>query len=106
MGLATASDLLTEILEIAADERRLRNSPTWKTDLEEAMEAHGDAVDRLYDKLYAILDERAANGAVVKPARRQIVVDPSKAVRKAAVDMLKARLPGMVDAALDELDQR
>lgn len=102
-GTASAlpvDDNFEKILQLAEAERRLRNSPQWKFDLEAAFDAHGEAVERLYDALYAALDARINDGEPVHPPR--IPPDPRKELKKQIVARLKSELPGLVASVIDE----
>lgn len=94
------SDDLERILQLAAAERTLRESPQWKFDWESAFEAHGEACDRLYDELYRQLDQRAAGGDPIHPPK--LPPDPRKELKQQIVARLKSELPGMVAAVIDE----
>jgi len=94
------NDDLERILQMAEAERRCRNSPQWKFDLEGALDDHVEAVDRLYDELYRLLDARASIGDPVHPPKLR--PDPRKELKKQIVARLKAELPGMVSSVIDE----
>lgn len=96
-----AAAALDRVLQLAALERGLRNSPAWKSDLDGAVEAHGAACDRLWDELYRLLDARERAGKPVSPPPPP--VDQIKELRKAALAHLRAELPAMIAQALDEL---
>jgi hypothetical protein len=88
------------VLQLAQDERRRRHSPQWKMDMESAINAHADAVDRLYAELYRLLDDRASAGNPVHPS--EAPPDLKKELRKQIVTRLKEAIPGMIDEVLDE----
>lgn len=94
------TDDLERVLQLAEAERRLRNSPQWKFDLEAALDAHSEAVDRLYDELYRLIDARAKDGDPVHPPK--LLPDPRKELKQQIVARLKAELPGMVASVIDE----
>lgn len=95
-----AADDLEKVLQFAEQERRLRNSPQWKTDMRTAIEAHGEAVDRLYDELYRLLDARASGGDPVHPPK--LPPDPAKELKKQIVARLKDALPRLVADIIDD----
>lgn len=98
--MTTEGDDLERILQMAEAERRLRNSPQWKFDLEAAFEAHGEAVERLYDELYRLLDARSQNGDPVHAPK--LPADPRKELKKQIVARLKCELPGLVASIIGE----
>lgn len=105
MAAATAQkvspeDALERVLQMADAERRLRDSPQWRTDLESAIEAHSEAVERLYAELYRLLDERADVGSPVEKLR--IPPDPRKELKAQIVAKLKQELPSMVASIIDD----
>ncbi len=91
---------LERILQLAESERRLRNSPQWKFDLEAAVDAHGEVVESLYSELYRQLDERSAGGEPVHPPK--LAPDPRKELKKQIVAAIKLELPGMISSIIDE----
>lgn len=95
------SDPLERILQLANEERHRRLSPRWQTDMDAAMEAHGEAVERLYAELAAQLDARESVGAPVQRLKRP--PDPRKEAAKEIIAHLKTRLPAMIAEALDDL---
>lgn len=97
---ANPSETLERVLQLALAERSLRNSPAWKTDMEGAFEAHGEAVERLYDELYRLLDERTEGSNPVQKLR--MPPDPRKELKSQIVQRLKAELPSMVASIIDE----
>lgn len=94
------TDDLEQILQLAEAERRTRESPLWKSDLDTALDAHSEAVERLYDELYRMLDARATNGDPVHTPK--LPPDPRKELKKQIVARLKSELPGMVASVIDE----
>ena len=72
------SDALTFLLSLAARERKARNSPLWKTDVEAAFEEHGQACEAVWDELYRLLDGTPVEAA--KPARPDLMKRQMKIV--------------------------
>jgi len=96
--MSEASDL-ERILLLAADARRLRDSPRWKTDPEVAVGDYGNACDALWEELFRQLDARAANGnpAKMPPA----APDPRKDIERRVLAALRSDLPDMVRSIID-----
>jgi hypothetical protein len=94
------TEILERLLQLADRERKARDSPHWKLDLDLAFEAHGEAVDNLFTELYQLLDERSANGNPVPTLR--MPPDPRKELKKQIVARLKQELPSMVASIIDE----
>ena len=97
---ALSDEPLERVLQYAEAARRLENSPQWKTDVEVAIDAHGEACERLWDELYRLLDARAAAGDPVHKPR--MPPDPRKELKAQIVARLKDELPGMVSSIIDE----
>ena len=93
-------DPLENILRLAASERAARESGLWKTDMEAAFEAHSEAVENLYDALYALLEQRADIGDPVP--KKRLPIDPRKELRRQITARLKQEIPSMVAAVIDE----
>jgi hypothetical protein len=94
------NEQLERVLQLAEAERRARDNPLWKTAMEDALEAHSEAVDNLYAELYRLLDERQASGdPVLKP---KLPPDPRKELKNEIIARLKEELPSMVASIIDE----
>jgi len=100
IAVATNIDALDFVLQLAEQERRMRDSSQWKFDLDAAFDAHSEAVENLYRELYRLLDERACIGDPVHPPK--LPPDPRKELKKQIVAALKAELPGMVSSIIDQ----
>jgi hypothetical protein len=97
------SDDLERILTMAERARRAFDSSLWRTDLDAAVEAHGDACEALWAELYRLLDDRNSSGDPVpaaKPTRPDLIAKNLK--RKFKKELL-AELPGMVRSAIENL---
>lgn len=95
------SDKLERILQLAETARRAHNSPKWRMAVDDAVEEHGEACERLWNELYRLLDERAAEG---KPVPRwQSPPDAKTELRKKIIRSLKADLPGIIAAAVEDI---
>jgi len=86
------------LLALAKDAFRKQESALWKLDMEEAFAAHGAACDALWDEL------RRQCGQYADLAPVDLPLSPQKQmvrIRKEAFQMLKARLPDLIEQALD-----
>jgi hypothetical protein len=91
---ARSKNDLERILQLAQAARDAEHSPLWKTSIEQGFEAHGDAVEALYDELYRLLDERRNAGSPIgKPPK---ATDMRRELKRALVAELKHQLPLMV----------
>ena len=95
----SAVDELEIILRLARRARDAERSPRWKTDIDSAIEAHGEACDDLWGELYRQLDNREAQGNPVQ--KPHIPPDPRKQLKQEIVARLKAELPEMVNSIID-----
>lgn len=86
---------LAFLLSLVARERAARNSPLWKTDVDEAVSEHGDACDAVWDELYRLLD-----GTPTKPHNPDTI---KRDIKRELKKDLKASLGGMVDQLVDDL---
>jgi hypothetical protein len=94
-------DKLEHILQLAEAARRAHQSPKWKIAIDDAVEEHGEACERLWNELYRLLDERQAEG---KPVPKwQAPPDVRQEMRKKITRALKADLPAMIAAAVEDI---
>lgn len=89
---------LEHLLQLAQAARIAHASPQWKIDAEAAIERHSDACETLWGELYRLLNERAGTVERLKPPP-----DERKLLRRAITIRLKAELPGIVTALVDEV---
>lgn len=88
------------ILQLGRRARDLADGPSWKFNTGDAVEAHGEACEAMWDEIYRQLDNRNAEGLpVVAP---KMPPDPRKEIKKQIIARLKAELPDMVSHIIDE----
>ena len=92
---------LREILTLAHAAFRAERSSLWKTDLDTAFEAHGEACENLWGTLERILIGR--NIMYDPVPRRETPADQLKAAEKQIIARLQEALPELVAAALTEI---
>ncbi len=103
METATAigDDDLSFLLSLVARERAARVSPAWKTNMEAAIDEHGEACDAVWNELYRLLDERQSIGPPVGAAKRTrpelIKRDLKRDMKKALREALTASINQIVD---------
>lgn len=100
MGKEQVSNLHEDhmtLLALAKAAFRAEDSAMWKLDTESAFEAHGDACDALWNEL------RRQCGAYSDLPPVDLPLSPQKQmvrIRKEAFQMLKSRLPDLIEEAL------
>lgn len=87
---------LRDVLSLVLAEREARNSALWRTDIESAVARHSEIVEALYELLYGLLDQQSGVKAWVKP------VEASSAMKKRLVEHLRASIPSLVRAAMQD----
>lgn len=100
---AAATELVQDgelnfLLSLVARERKARNSPRWKTDIEGACEDHGEACNAVWDELYRLLDGSPVEAA--KPSRPELI---KRALKQDMKQDLKAALGSAIDQLVSDL---
>jgi hypothetical protein len=95
---AIDTDALSFLLSLVARERKARNSPLWKTDVDAASDEHGEACEAVWNELYRLLDGTPVEAA--KPSRPELI---KRYLKREMKRDLKSVLRGMIDQAVDDL---
>lgn len=95
------SDKLERILQLAQAARSAERSPKWKMAMDDAIQEHGEACDRVWGELYRQLDERAAGGKAVE--KWKAAPCAREELKKSLIRALKADLPGQVAAMVEDI---
>jgi hypothetical protein len=99
---AARSGDLENLLRLARRARDAHRSARWRTDIDAAIEEHGDACDQVWEELYRLLDAREADGAPVPMPKS--LPDPRKLIKREVITRLKSELPEFVASIVDAIE--
>jgi LmbE family N-acetylglucosaminyl deacetylase len=89
------------LLLLALDVSRKSSGPSWKTDMDAAIEAHADACNWVWAELERQCKKYLEGNEPPPPTRDEIEKDIRKDALAKVREVLRQSLPSLIDAALE-----